>query len=150
MPLVLLGAGILWFGWFGWLGFDAGSAVSAGQVAEERTLESEAHDGSAAAETVRTIVWPSSGLNCSCHCLSGLAEVQAFLEATTPVQPPYLVDNQSAHQDVSGIQCAGGYDVLARTALARAGLANPEVTVDAAAALPRNPETGKLRRVIPA
>jgi phenylacetate-CoA ligase len=37
-----------------------------------------------------------------------------------------------------------------RTALARAGLANPEVTVDAAAALPRNPETGKLRRVIPA
>ncbi len=37
-----------------------------------------------------------------------------------------------------------------RAALARAGLANPEVTVDAAAALPRNPETGKLRRVIPA
>ena len=37
-----------------------------------------------------------------------------------------------------------------RAALARAGLANPEVTVDAVAALPRNPETGKLRRVIPA
>lgn len=37
-----------------------------------------------------------------------------------------------------------------RTALARAGLANPEVTVDAAAALRRNPQTGKLRRVIPA
>ena len=35
-------------------------------------------------------------------------------------------------------------------ALARAGLPNPEVTVDAVAALPRNPETGKLRRVIPA
>jgi phenylacetate-CoA ligase len=37
-----------------------------------------------------------------------------------------------------------------RTALARAGLADPEVTVDAVAALPRHPETGKLRRVIPA
>ena len=36
-----------------------------------------------------------------------------------------------------------------RTALAQAGIADPEVTVDAAAALPRNPETGKLRRVIP-
>jgi phenylacetate-CoA ligase len=36
------------------------------------------------------------------------------------------------------------------TALARAGLADPEVTVDAVAALPRNPQTGKLRRVIPA
>jgi len=36
-----------------------------------------------------------------------------------------------------------------RQALARAGLADPEVTVDAVPALPRHPETGKLRRVIP-
>jgi phenylacetate-CoA ligase len=35
-------------------------------------------------------------------------------------------------------------------ALARAGLADPEVRVDAVAALPRNPESGKLRRVISA
>ena len=35
-------------------------------------------------------------------------------------------------------------------ALTRAGLADPEVTVDPVATLPRNPETGKLRRVIPA
>jgi phenylacetate-CoA ligase len=35
-------------------------------------------------------------------------------------------------------------------ALSRAGLADPEVTVEAVAALPRDPETGKLRRVIPA
>jgi phenylacetate-CoA ligase len=37
-----------------------------------------------------------------------------------------------------------------RAALANAGLADPEVTVDPVAALPRNPGTGKLRRVIPA
>ena len=37
-----------------------------------------------------------------------------------------------------------------RAALARAGLADPEVTVVAVAVLPRNPETGKLRQVIPA
>lgn len=35
-------------------------------------------------------------------------------------------------------------------ALARAGVTDPEVTVDAVASLPRNAETGKLRRVIPA
>ncbi|HYB18545.1 MAG TPA: AMP-binding protein, partial [Streptosporangiaceae bacterium] len=40
--------------------------------------------------------------------------------------------------------------VQLRTALAHAGLAHPNVTVQAVAALPRNPHTGKLRRVIPA
>ena len=35
-------------------------------------------------------------------------------------------------------------------ALTRAGLTDPQVIVEAVAALPRNPETGKLRRVIPA
>jgi len=48
-----------------------------------------------------------------------------------------------------GTSVAGLREQL-RAALARAGLANPEVTVDAVAALPRNPQTGKLRRVIPA
>lgn len=37
-----------------------------------------------------------------------------------------------------------------RAALHRAGLADPEVRVEAVTSLPRNPETGKLRRVIPA
>jgi phenylacetate-CoA ligase len=37
-----------------------------------------------------------------------------------------------------------------RTALTQAGLADPEVTVDVVDALPRHPQTGKLRRVIPA
>ena len=35
-----------------------------------------------------------------------------------------------------------------RAALARAGLADPDVTVEAVASLPRHPETWKLRRVI--
>ena len=37
-----------------------------------------------------------------------------------------------------------------RAALLRTGLADPEVDVDAVSSLPRHPETGKLRRVIPA
>jgi len=37
-----------------------------------------------------------------------------------------------------------------RAALRRAGLADPEVRADAVSSLPRHPETGKLRRVIPA
>jgi phenylacetate-coenzyme A ligase PaaK-like adenylate-forming protein len=37
-----------------------------------------------------------------------------------------------------------------RAALRRAGLADPQVHVEAVTSLPRNPETGKLRRVIPA
>jgi phenylacetate-coenzyme A ligase PaaK-like adenylate-forming protein len=37
-----------------------------------------------------------------------------------------------------------------RAALQRAGVADPDVTVDAVTSLPRHPETGKLRRVIPA
>ncbi len=44
-------------------------------------------------------------------------------------------------------------DLLRRSlcaALQRAGLADPEVRVDAVASLPRHPQTGKLRRVIPA
>lgn len=37
-----------------------------------------------------------------------------------------------------------------RAALLRTGLADPDVHVDAVSSLPRHPETGKLRRVIPA
>jgi hypothetical protein len=38
VPLVLLGAGILWFGWFG---FNAGSALSAGQVASYALMNTQ-------------------------------------------------------------------------------------------------------------
>jgi phenylacetate-coenzyme A ligase PaaK-like adenylate-forming protein len=37
-----------------------------------------------------------------------------------------------------------------RAALLRTGLADPEVQAEAVSSLPRHPETGKLRRVIPA
>ena len=37
-----------------------------------------------------------------------------------------------------------------RAALRRTGLADPEVQVEAVSSLPRHPETGKLRRVVPA
>ena len=37
-----------------------------------------------------------------------------------------------------------------RAALQRAGMADPQVRVEAVTSLPRHPETGKLRRVIPA
>jgi phenylacetate-coenzyme A ligase PaaK-like adenylate-forming protein len=36
-----------------------------------------------------------------------------------------------------------------RSALTRAGLQDPDVSIHAVPALPRNPETGKLRRFIP-
>jgi len=48
-----------------------------------------------------------------------------------------------------GVALAGLRESL-RGALHRAGLADPEVHVDAVDSLPRHPETGKLRRVIPA
>lgn len=88
----------------------------------------------------------------------GHADVHPVVLRSVLLARPEVIDYQ-VRQTSSGIAvCA----VLQRTvdlnllrrglraALQRAGLADPEVRIDAVAALPRHPETGKLRRVIPA
>lgn len=68
------------------------------------------------------------------------------------------VSDYQARQTPSGIAVAVQSDQPAdlgalrgrlRSALTRAGLQDPEVSIRAVPALPRNPETGKLRRFIP-
>lgn len=61
-------------------------------------------------------------------------------QTATGVNVSALVEHQL---DLSQLR----YDL--RTALQRAGLTDPEVRIEAVTSLPRHPETGKLRRVIP-
>lgn len=88
----------------------------------------------------------------------GRAEVHPLALRSTLLTNPDVLDYQ-VRQTARGV----AVDVLLeretslaplreqlRAVLTRAGLADPEVAVTAVAALPRHPETGKLRRVIPA
>jgi len=75
IPLVLLGAGILWFGWFG---FNAGSAGSAGAVATQALVNTQL--GAAAAMLAwMTIEWirrrKPSGVGIASGAVAGLAAI---------------------------------------------------------------------------
>jgi Amt family ammonium transporter len=75
VPLVLLGAGILWFGWFG---FNAGSALSAGQVASYALVKTQL--GACMAMLVwMGIEWwhrgKPSGVGIATGALAGLAAI---------------------------------------------------------------------------
>jgi Amt family ammonium transporter len=75
IPLVLLGAGILWFGWFG---FNAGSATSAGTVAAYALVNTQL--GACAAMVVWMIVewWhrgKPSGVGIAAGAVAGLAAI---------------------------------------------------------------------------
>ncbi len=75
IPLVLLGAGILWFGWFG---FNAGSAVSADSVAAYALVNTQL--GASAAMVVwMAIEWwrkgKPSGVGIAAGCVAGLAAI---------------------------------------------------------------------------
>jgi ammonium transporter, Amt family len=73
VPMVLLGAGILWFGWFG---FNAGSATSAGSVAVSALVHTQL-GGSAAMIGWLTLEWwrkgKPSGVGVAAGAVAGLA-----------------------------------------------------------------------------
>ncbi|MGH3156453.1 MAG: ammonium transporter [Streptosporangiaceae bacterium] len=84
VPMVLLGAGILWFGWFG---FNAGSATSAGTVAGYALISTQL--GACAAMIVSMAVewWrrrKPSGVGIASGAVAGLA---AITPASGYVQP---------------------------------------------------------------
>jgi Amt family ammonium transporter len=75
VPMVLLGAGILWFGWFG---FNAGSATSAGSVAVYALVNTQL-GGSAAMIGWLTLEWwrkgKPSGVGVAAGAVAGLAAI---------------------------------------------------------------------------
>ena len=84
MPLVLLGAGILWFGWFG---FNAGSAVSAGTVASYALVNTQLGACTAMLAWMGIEWWRRrrpSGVGIAAGAVAGLA---AITPASGYVQP---------------------------------------------------------------
>ena len=84
IPLVLLGAGILWFGWFG---FNAGSAVSAGKVASYALVNTQLGASTAMLAWMGIEWWrrrKPSGAGIAAGMVAGLA---AITPASGYVQP---------------------------------------------------------------
>jgi ammonium transporter, Amt family len=84
VPLVLLGAGILWFGWFG---FNAGSAVSAGTVAGYALVNTQLGACAAMLAWMGIEWWrrsKPSGVGIAAGAVAGLA---AITPASGYVQP---------------------------------------------------------------
>jgi ammonium transporter, Amt family len=84
VPLVLLGAGILWFGWFG---FNAGSAVSAGTVAGYALVNTQLGACTAMLAWMGIEWWhrrKPSGVGIAAGAVAGLA---AITPASGYVQP---------------------------------------------------------------
>jgi ammonium transporter, Amt family len=84
VPLVLLGAGILWFGWFG---FNAGSALSAGSVAGYALVNTQLGACTAMLAWMAVEWWRKrrpSGIGIAAGAVAGLA---AITPASGYVQP---------------------------------------------------------------
>jgi ammonium transporter, Amt family len=75
VPLVLLGAGILWFGWFG---FNAGSALTAGPVAGFALVNTQLGACTAMLAWMAAEWWQRgkpSGVGIATGCVAGLAAI---------------------------------------------------------------------------
>ncbi|HKR70889.1 MAG TPA: ammonium transporter [Streptosporangiaceae bacterium] len=85
IPLVLLGAGILWFGWFG---FNAGSALSAGSVATSALVNTQL-GGSAAMLAWMTVEWWRRGKPTGAGIAAGAVAGLAAITPASGYVPPW-------------------------------------------------------------
>jgi Amt family ammonium transporter len=146
VPLVLLGAGILWFGWFG---FNAGSALSAGSVASAALVNTQL-GACAAMLTWMSVEWirrrKPSGVGVASGAVAGLAAITpasgyvpawaslvigaaAGILCYGAVQLKEHLNNYDDALDVVGVHMVGGAlgvvltGVFARLAVNAAGIA---------------------------
>jgi Amt family ammonium transporter len=85
IPLVLLGAGILWFGWFG---FNAGSALSAGSVATSALVNTQL-GASAAMLTWMAVEWWRRGKPTGAGIAAGAVAGLAAITPASGYVPPW-------------------------------------------------------------
>jgi Amt family ammonium transporter len=100
IPLVLLGAGILWFGWFG---FNAGSALSAGSVATSALVNTQL-GGSAAMLAWMTVEWWRRGKPTGAGIAAGAVAGLAAITPASGYVPPWAAIIIGA---AAGLLCYG-------------------------------------------